>query len=73
MNEHWSPEQISNKSTNAINQVPSTSTIYRLIHAKKLLKTSMKNLKGQQKKEENLTIKGELLRKDLMKYTKGKS
>ena len=73
INKHWSPEQISNRSTNAINQVPSTSTIYRLIHAKKLPKTSMENLKAPQKKEENSTIKAEQLRKDLKKYTKGKS
>lgn len=45
INEHWSPEQISNRITNTINQVPSTSTIYRLIHAKKLPKVSMKNLR----------------------------
>ena len=49
INEHWSPEQIANRSTNAINQVPSTSTIYRLIHAKKLPKTNMKNLRRKGK------------------------
>lgn len=54
INEHWSPEQISNRITNTINQVPSTSTIYRLIHAKKLPKVSMKNLRIK----ENLMIKG---------------
>ena len=45
INEHWSPEQISNRITNVIHQVPSTSTIYKLIHSKKLPKTSMKNLR----------------------------
>lgn len=35
INDHWSPEQISNRNTNSINHIPSTSTIYRLIHAKK--------------------------------------
>ena len=38
INEHWSPEQISNRNTNSINHIPSTSTIYRLIHAKKCQK-----------------------------------
>ena len=79
INEHWSPEQISNRNTNAINHIPSTSTIYRLIQAKKLPKTSMKNLRRKGKfkrpaeKRGKLTIKAELLRKDLKKYTKGKS
>ncbi|MDU1598601.1 MAG: IS30 family transposase, partial [Peptostreptococcus anaerobius] len=45
INEHWSPEQISNRSTKVIHQIPSTSTIYRLIHAKKLPKISMENLR----------------------------
>ena len=45
INEHWSPEQISNRSTKVIYQTPSTSTIYRLIHAKKLPKISMENLR----------------------------
>ena len=49
INEHWSPEQISNRKTNATNHIPSTSTIYRLIHAKKLPKTSMKNLRRKGK------------------------
>lgn len=49
INEHWSPEQISNRSTNVIHQIPSTSTIYRLIHAKKLPKTSMENLRRKGK------------------------
>ena len=79
ISEHWSPEQLSNRSTNVIKQVPSTSTIYRLIHAKKLPKTSMEKLRRKGKfkrpaeKEENSTIKGELLRKGLKKYTQGKS
>ena len=49
INEHWSPEQISNRSTNVIHQILSTSTIYRLIHAKKLPKTSMENLRRKGK------------------------
>lgn len=49
ISEHWSPEQISNRSTNVIKQVPSTSTIYRLIHAKKLPKTSMEKLRRKGK------------------------
>lgn len=49
INEHWSSEQIVNRSTILINQIPSTSTIYRLIHAKKLPKTSMKNLRRKGK------------------------
>ena len=79
INEHWSPEQISNRSTNAINQVPSTSTIYRLIHAKKLPKTSMEKLRRKGKfkrpaeKRGKFNDKGEQLRKDLKKYTKDKN
>lgn len=79
INEHWSPEQISNRSTDVIHQIPSTSTIYRLIHAKKLPKTSMENLRRKGKfkrsseKEENSMIKEELLKKDLKKYTKEKN
>ncbi|WP_234989789.1 hypothetical protein [Peptoniphilus asaccharolyticus] len=38
INEHWSPEQISNRNTNEIHELPSTSTIYRMIHAKKAAK-----------------------------------
>lgn len=49
INEHWSPEQIANRSTNLIYPIPSTSTIYRFIHAKKLPKTSMKNLRRKGK------------------------
>lgn len=49
INEHWSPEQISNRNTNAIDHIPSTSTIYRLIHSKKLLKTNMGNLRRKGK------------------------
>lgn len=49
INEHWSPEQIANRSTNLIHPIPSTSTIYRFIHAKKLPKTSMKNLRRKGK------------------------
>lgn len=45
INEHWSLEQISNRSANVIHKILSTSTIYRLIHAKKLPKTSIENLK----------------------------
>lgn len=49
ISEHWSPEQIANRSTNLIHPIPSTSTIYRLIHAKKLPKTIMKNLRRKGK------------------------
>ncbi|KXB89358.1 hypothetical protein HMPREF3191_01271, partial [Veillonellaceae bacterium DNF00626] len=69
INEHWSPEQISNRSTNTINQMPSTSTIYRLIHAKKLPKTSMKNLRRKGKfkrpaeKREKFNDKGRTIKK----------
>ena len=49
INEHWPPEQISNRSTNVIYEMPSTSTIYRLIHSKKLPKTSMENLRRKGK------------------------
>ena len=49
INEQWSPEQISNISTKVIHQIPSTSTIYRLIHAKKLPKISMENLRRKVK------------------------
>ena len=49
INEHWSPEQIANRSTNAINQVPSTSTIYRLIHAKKLPKNKHEKFEKKRK------------------------
>nr|WP_234989715.1 hypothetical protein [Peptoniphilus asaccharolyticus] len=34
INEHWSPEQISNRNTNEIHELPSTSTIYRMIQPK---------------------------------------
>lgn len=49
INEHWSPEQIANRNTNLIHPIPSTSTIYRLIHTKKVSKTSMKNLRRKGK------------------------
>ncbi|WP_412458511.1 hypothetical protein [Peptoniphilus asaccharolyticus] len=50
-----------------------------MIHAKKLPKTSMKNLRRKAKfkrpaeKEENSMIKVEQLRKDLKRYTEGKN
>ena len=49
INEHWSPEQISNRRTSVIHEMPSTSTIYRLIRAKKVPKTSMENLRRKGK------------------------
>ena len=49
INEHWSPEQKSNRNTDVIHQIPFTSTIYSLINAKKLPKTSMENLRRKGK------------------------
>lgn len=49
INEHWSPEQIANRNINQNIGIPSTSTIYRMIHSKKLPKTSMNNLRRKGK------------------------
>lgn len=50
--EHWSPEQIAHRICKQIKTMPSTSTIYRMIHNNILSKVSMKNLrrKGQFKR-----------------------
>lgn len=45
---HWSPEQIYNRLTNNI-WVPSTSTIYRMIHQKRLGKITMQKLRRKGK------------------------
>lgn len=45
---HWSPEQIYNRLTNNI-WVPSTSTIYRMIHQKRLGKITMEKLRRKGK------------------------
>ena len=45
---HWSPEQISNRLNSEIN-IPSTSTIYRMIHQKRLGKIQMVNLRRKGK------------------------
>lgn len=42
---HWSPEQIANRKTNDLSNVPSTSTIYRYIHAHLIGSISMANLR----------------------------
>lgn len=42
---HWSPEQISNRPTNEVTYVPSTSTIYRAIRENKIKSVSMKKLR----------------------------
>ena len=47
--ENWSPEQIANRKTSEIVNVPSTSTIYRLIHKKTLPKVTMKKLRRKGK------------------------
>lgn len=44
---HWSPEQISNYPSNI--KVPSTATIYRIIHSKKIKNISMANLRRKGK------------------------
>ena len=44
---HWSPEQISNYPSNI--KVPSTATIYRIIHSKKIKNISMSNLRRKGK------------------------
>ena len=49
INNHWSPEQIANRATELDILVPSTSTIYRLIHSKFLPKVSMNNLRRKGK------------------------
>lgn len=46
---YWSPEQISNRRTDQIKKLPSTSTIYRMIHRKQLNKIQMINLRRQGK------------------------
>ena len=43
----WSPEQISNYPSNI--KVPSTATIYRIIHSKKIKNISMSNLRRKGK------------------------
>ena len=45
---HWSPEQISNRLNSEIS-IPSTSTIYRMIHQKRLGKIQMVNLRRKGK------------------------
>ena len=79
INEHWSPEQIANRSTNVIKQVPSTSTIYIGSYMQKSCQKpawkiweEKENFKDQQKKEGNSTIKEELLKIDLKKYIQDK-
>lgn len=47
--ENWSPEQIANRKTSEIVNMPSTSTIYRLIHKKILLLVTMKKLRRKGK------------------------
>lgn len=42
--DHWSPEQISNRKTASL-KIPSTSTIYRMLHQKRLGRVSMKDLR----------------------------
>ena len=49
INNHWSPEQIANRITELDILVPSTSTIYRLIHSKTLPKISMNKLRRKGK------------------------
>ena len=47
--EHWSPEQISNRSTEEIDYVPSTSTIYRIIHREQIKQIKMVHLRRKGK------------------------
>lgn len=43
--ENWSPEQIANRETKDIHNIPSTSSIYRYIHKGLLNKVTMRNLR----------------------------
>lgn len=43
--EHWSPDQISNRSCDDINHMPSTSTIYRYIHKNRIHNVCMRHLR----------------------------
>lgn len=57
--EHWSPEQIMNRATDKIDKVPSTSTIYRMIHAGKIGKVEKIRMchlrrKGKYKKPKSM-------------------
>jgi IS30 family transposase len=49
---HWSPEEIANRETNDIDYIPSTSTIYRMIHRGEIEKDTFEKLrrKGQYKR-----------------------
>lgn len=49
INEHWSPEQIANRIPEPDITIPSTSTIYRMIHSKMLPKITIKNLRRKGK------------------------
>lgn len=42
---YWSPEQISNRKPSTDLKIPSTATIYRLIHRNEIKQVSMKNLR----------------------------
>lgn len=45
----WSPEQIANRKTGEISNVPSTSTIYRMIHRKQIKRIKMIHLRRKGK------------------------
>lgn len=42
---YWSPEQIANRKTDEIESVPSTSTIYRIIHKEQIKQLNMSHLR----------------------------
>lgn len=57
--EHWSPEQIANRVTEKNEKVPSTATIYRMIHSDKietLKKVRMNQLRQKGVSTKNLNV-----------------
>lgn len=49
LKENWSPEQIYNRETDEINKIPSTTTIYKLIHRNKIEKITINKLRRKGK------------------------
>ena len=62
--EYWSPEQITNRPTDKIDKVPSTSSIYRMIQLSKIGK--VKKSKNVSKACEKESIKSQKACKDAL-------
>lgn len=47
--DYWSPEQIANRHCDGLKNIPSTSTIYRMIHRHQIPSITMRHLRGKGK------------------------